>query len=192
MRTVVACSNFGTSYFCSYVFVVLRLMLRYQFDFARVVRDHWADATIIRCEIVHSISDTDGGVRHYLGLKLDLQYGEAISYAHLTIAHGHALVGADPPRPKQLTKLQDSFRRLDVASLKRRYTFAQNFATSEPKPCPHDDPHRVLVHVHRNSLLHERLISIHQQACAMYKITEARDGFHLSIDWVVNQLDYVP
>jgi hypothetical protein len=169
-----------------------RLMLEYQFDFARVVRDHWADVKIISYKIVHTLSDTDGGVLHYLGLKLDLHYGEAISYAHLTIAHGHALVGADPPRPKQLKKLQDSFRLLDVASLKRRYTFAPNFATSEPIPCPHDDPHRVLLDVHRSSLLHDRLISIHQQACAMYRITEARDGFHLSIDWVVNQLDYVP
>ena len=165
------------------------LMLERQFDFARVVRDHWADVKIIGYEIVHSISDTDGGVLHYLGLQLDLHYGAVISYAHLTIAHGYALVGADPPKPKQLKKLQDSFRLLDIM---RRYTFAPNFATSEPIPCPHDDPHRVLLHVHRTSLLHERLISIHQQACAMYRITEARDGFHLSIDWVVNQLDYVP
>ena len=168
------------------------LMLERQLDFARVVRDHWADVIFIRYKIVHTISDTDGGVLHYLGLKMDLHYGEVISYAHLTIAHGHMLVGADPPRPKQIDKMNDSFRLLDVACLKRRCTFAQNFATSEPKPCPHDDPHRVLVHVHRNSLLHDRLMSIHQQACGMYKITEARDSFHLSIDWVVNQLDYVP
>ena len=168
------------------------LMLERQLDFARVVRDHWADVIFIRYKIVHTISDTDGGVLHYLGLKMDLHYGEVISYAHLTIAHGHMLVGADPPRPKQIDKMKDSFRLLDVACLKKRYTFAPNFTTSEPKPCPHDDPHRVLVHVHRNSLLHDRLISIHQQARGMYKITEARDSFHLSIDWVVNQLDYVP
>ena len=165
------------------------LMLERQLDFARVVRDHWADVKIIGGETVHRTSDTDGGVLHYLALKLDLHYGAVVAYAHLTIAHGCALVGANPPKPGQLRRLQDSLRLLDPM---RRYTFAPNFATSQPVPAPHDHPHRVLVHVHRTSLLHERLHSIHQQACAMYRISEARDGFHLSIDWVVDQPDYVP
>jgi hypothetical protein len=179
------------------------LMLECQLTFARVVRDRWADVKIIMIETVHKVSVTGGGdfgtdvgtltdtpaptpgsttaPVHWLALKLRLRYGAGLGCAHLTIAHGYAAVGADPPKPKQIKNLQDNFRRLDI---KRTYTYAPNFALCEPSAIPVDNPHRVIVHVHRSSLLHDKLTSIYQQACVMYKITDARDGFHLSIDWV--------
>ena len=184
------------------------LMLECQLTFANVVRDRWADVKISMIETVHKVSVTGGGVigtdvgtltatpaptpgsttappvvsDHWLALKLCLRYGAGpLVWAHLTITHGYAALGADPPKPKQIKNLQDNVHRLDI---KRTYTCAPNFALCVPSAIPAGNPHRVIVHVHRNSLFHDKLMTIYQQACAMYKITDAREGFHLSIDWI--------